>query len=550
MKHFFPYRLTLRAPTLLTGLDGDPDSAFTLDHVPGSVIRGAVASGIDPAREDTFRALVLEGGVRYLHAWPVRGDLRAVRLPVSLRRTKHGEPPGPGERITYHDVASYEGVAGDDHVVDGVWPEDSLAGPETVCANLSASDPGLVAARRSSRVHQQRDPVRGRAWTDRTRPEERAVGTIFNYEYLDAGQTFEGLVLVEGATQEAVQERFDEVRASLRGALLLGRSRRAGYGGEAALDWKLPRAREIEGAGVLHGPVRAGTQFRALLTSPCIARSELSGQVDPAALPAQLEARLGKRARVTRRRWDFALVGGFNRHWGLELPQALAVSAGSVLVLEATEDIPHEALLVAEREGVGERRVEGFGRVCFLDAPTEAPTLRNHDDDAKPVAAPQGPAPALVSWIEQRLLAQRLDLRIADAAREIAGDAEDLPTNSLLGRLRVPLRGDPAQALQTLRAWLGDSADALKRPARAKLDRCRIKLSQKRLALSDWMIAVVDRDAWVSALCVEATVQQRRVVSEGSARRWIESKRDVWRVRLLDATFAAMAVRAARERSR
>jgi CRISPR-associated protein Csx10 len=545
MHRYHPFRLTLRAPALLTGLDGDPNSAFTLDHVPGSVLRGVVAGRLDPAAREAFRALVLDGAVRYLHAWPVRDDRRGVPVPVSFREAKGAHP---SDRMTVHDLAAFDGVPRDDHSHDDtVWPEENLAASRSECATLGASDIGLVAARRSSRVHQQRDRVRGRAWTERKLGKERAVGTIFTYESLDADQTFEGLVLVEGPTAEVRDARFAIVKTALQGALLLGRSRRAGYGGDATLEWRPPRDREIEGSRILAGPVKAGSLFRALFTSPCLARSEVTGQIDPAALPRQLEARLGDRARVIRRRWGFTTVGGFNRHWGLELPQALMVAAGSVLVLEAMVDISRDDLLTAEHEGLGERRIEGFGRMCFLEAPEQTLTLRAQDNGAPmPIPVPDQPVPALVAWLEQRVLAQHLETRIAEASEEIAASAKSPPTNSLLGRLRVPLRGDPSDALKTLRVWLGDGADALRRPARAQLDRCRVEASQKRQPLSAWITAVLDRDAGKDALQINALVQRRRLVSEESARKWLEARSDAWRVRLLDATLAAIAVKRAR----
>jgi len=544
MKHqYHPFRLTLHAPALLTGLEGDPNSAFTLDHVPGSMLRGVVAARVAAA---DLGALVLDGGVRYLHAWPVRDDRRGVPVPVSQRAEKGARH---GTHVALHDLAAWTGAVGEDHAWEGAWPEESLGAPPAGCVTLGAPTPGLVAVLRSSRVHQQRDRVRGRAWTDRDGGHERAVGTVFTYESLDAEQTFEGLVLVEGETDAELTARIGAVKSALPGRLLLGRSRRAGYGGDAAITWMPARAREIEGTGVLRGPVKAGAQFCALVTAPCIVRSEVSGQVDPAALPEQLVARLGGRAKVLRRRWSFVPVGGFNRHWGLELPQALAVAAGSVLVLQATEDIPHDDLVAAEREGVGERRIEGFGRVCFLDAPRSTSGPRDYEgDDRSATTAPGGDAPPLVAWVEQRVLAQALDAHISAEGEIIAASASNPPTRSLLGRLRAPLRSDAGAALETLRAWLGDGSNALRRPARAQLDRCRVEVGQVRRPLSTWITQIADGKGAEEALPIDALVQRRRVVSEASARAWLQSQRDAWRVRLLDATLAAIARKTPRER--
>ncbi|HRF99253.1 MAG TPA: hypothetical protein PLZ51_28770, partial [Aggregatilineales bacterium] len=38
------YRITLHEPTILTQIEGDPNSAVSYDFIPGSVLRGIVIS--------------------------------------------------------------------------------------------------------------------------------------------------------------------------------------------------------------------------------------------------------------------------------------------------------------------------------------------------------------------------------------------------------------------------------------------------------------------------------------------------------------------------
>lgn len=89
--------------------------------------------------------------------------------------------------------------------------------------------------------------------------------------------------------------------------------------------------------------------------------------------------RFENKVKLCRKRWSFELVGGFNRKWGLELPQTLAVSAGSVLVFEATQTLTPEELLTLEHEGLGDRKAEGFGRFMFFDQPLNRITLSQYD---------------------------------------------------------------------------------------------------------------------------------------------------------------------------
>ena len=57
------------------------------------------------------------------------------------------------------------------------------------------------------------------------------------------------------------------------------------------------------------------------------------------------------------------MVGGFNRKWGLPLPQTPALKRGSVLKLEITNEVSEKTLWKLIDNGLGERRNEGFGRI-------------------------------------------------------------------------------------------------------------------------------------------------------------------------------------------
>jgi len=190
------------------------------------------------------------------------------------------------------------------------------------------------------------------------------------------GRHAQDVALVDG---DELGARISAVRAAAGDTLLLGRSRRAGYGGQAPLEWGTPRERELEGrAGLVMADLSPGETFRLLTVSDLLARDPRTGAVDPAAVEDLLlapDGPLAGRAEVVRRHWAFRPVGGFNRTWGLELPQALTLRAGSVLLLRALEPIALADLLVLEQAGVGERRTEGFGRIAFFGAPEERPTV-------------------------------------------------------------------------------------------------------------------------------------------------------------------------------
>lgn len=283
-----------------------------------------------------------------------------------------------------------------------------------------------------------------------------------------------GVLAIDGDEADRLAERL---KGLLAGTVLLGRSRRAGYGGDPAIEWDALRDREVEGPQVvpLDQDLRAGGTVRLLLTSPYLGRHAGTGQPDPTYLTTEIERRLGA-VTVVRRRWAFTEAGGYNRAWGLPLPQRAALAAGSVLLLRADHTVPAEQLQDVEHSGLGDRRVDGFGRCLFLGAPTKTVTLHAIPKDPS-APAPNGQSPPkLVRTIERRIAEARVRDEIEDVAAAIAHSAVNIPTSSLIGRLRVPLRGDPAAGLAELAVWVGsnDTTARLRRPALDQLHRCRL----------------------------------------------------------------------------
>lgn len=532
---FVPYTLTLQAPAVLTGLDGNPDSARTLEHVPGSVVRGAIARalgdpGNDPQRLARFRELVLSGRVRYLDAYPVADGRRSLPTPVSWRREKYGE--------TVHDLA-----AGEPETAE---PVVSLGAP---FVTLGAADCREVPVALSAAIHHRRSRVKGR-------PVENE-GALFVYESLDAGQVFRGFLVVEGENEAEATGRADAVRQAAGETLLLGRSRRAGYGGQALLAWGPPRERELEGrSGLVDRDLAAGDTFRLLAVSDLIVRDPHTAALDPAAIETVIETgdgSLSGRAELIRGHWQLRPVGGFNRKWGLELPQALALRAGSVLALRAREPIALGDLLAVERAGLGERRAEGFGRVAFFEAPDPQPVVLPPAAET-PVEKPSK-VPATVRRMERRLLEDALEARVLEVAAErLRGGPGPtrLPSPSLLARLRGPLRAGP-EGLDALGTWLGGADDALRSKARQALDGARIVgWDGKRAPLRDWLqeaLTMVDASLG-ERLGFERLAERHHLVSRESALDTLLGEDQVRRTRwrLIDQVLALAALEAKRSK--
>lgn len=536
---YLPYTLLLRAPAVLTSLGGDPNSSQSLPFIPGAALRGAAARGLgDPGRDAdllrSFRTMILDGNVRFLNAYPRAGGRRTLPTPVSMRIDKLGAVGSAGE-VTAWDLAAFNGEPS----ADAAWPEVSLSAMPEPFVSLNAAQPLRVQPARGSRIHQQRDRTRGRAWKEERDGCEEVHGAIFAFEFLDAGQEFDGLIQVRGADQAACDVLMGTIKNALHDPILLGRSRRGGYGGNAAISWGTARDREVDGQGFVQADRLADTFFRALLTSPYVGRDPDVGQIDPSQVARELVEALAGRVKVARRRWSFELVGGFNRKWRLELPQALACAPGSVLVLQTTAQISFADLLAVEHAGLGERRVEGFGRVVFLEAPTQTQVFRVPSVGV--VQAPTGDPPAVVRFAEGRMLDSALTRAIEEEAARLARSAKSSPSRTLLGRLRNVMRAVPEAALDTLRTWLAQEGPApLKRPAMDQLKRCRIGDGQR---LASWLRTMAGEDGHGVEMLLrfDALAQRFHIQGEASARQRLQERLPWIRARLIDNTLASIA---------
>ncbi len=551
---YVPYTLTLQSPAILTALGGEPNSSLTLPYIPGSTVRGAVARALGDPKDDRlrlqeFRHLVLGERVRYLHAYPCAEDprhvmetCRSLPAPVSFRRKKDASAE---KLLSIYDLAAFDGHPSPDD--EDCWPKEQLARLGQSFLTIGVAQPQLIQPKVSARIHHQRDREKGRAWKDRN---GKTHGAIFTFESLDAGQSFQGLIQVRGKTEQELDAIVHRLKDLLKHGMLLGRSRRAGYGGMAAILWGEPQAREVHGVGKeglcpVTSDIASGNVFRVLLTSACIVRRPSTGQIDPAALPEWIERRLGGRAKLIRTRWAFEATGGFNRKWRLELPQALAVSAGSVFVMEATQDISVGDLLALENEGLGERREEGYGRFLFLDAPFWRFSIQQPKE--KKFFPPESPrAPQLILEMEARIVWSHALKKIEQEAASIARSSQHLPSNSLIGRLRTPLRDTPERAIETLRCWLRDGREQelLKQPAMEQLKRCTVGTNKE---LDRWILEATEAENVLSWIGADVLAQRTYIISEESANAVLIKRSREIAVKLIDAVLAAMALRNKRE---
>ncbi|RJQ83735.1 MAG: hypothetical protein C4519_06295 [Desulfobacteraceae bacterium] len=445
---------------------------------------------MDP-QNPLFHTLILSGKVCCLNCYPQTSEgHRSLPVPVSLRAPKY-EPLNK-----YYDLSNYKSKED--------WPEEELEKTPAEFVTLDQPDHMFVKVATALKIHHQRDRKLGHA--------TRQTG-LFAYESMDPGQTFGGYLVIQGDDREAIRELFDRVAALLGDTLLLGRSRRAEYGGLASLSWKEKdvRERELAPYGVrLDRDVEPGERFKVLLTSDYVGRFIHTGLVNPSALGEELAHALGAdSAEVANQFLGFQRNGGFNRKWQLPLPQASALAAGSIMVLKAKKKISLSALKALESRAFGERIAEGYGRISFLSIGDQELSIEmdNERTVQKPPAITSETPPITLRQVERRLLYQALTDQVYKLASNIK--VNDPPSRSLIGRFRVVLRMPCDKALSQMELWLkdNDDPDALRPHARNQLKRCRLEGLGETVTMYDWLCARISESKTPALVETQGTLR-------------------------------------------
>jgi len=340
--------LHLREPLLVAKAQNDePDSSSTELFIPGSTIRGALIGKYldrpenrraDLLEDDKAKQLFFSDDVFFLNAYLAHLPSRTRLLPRPLSWFVEKDDRHKSE-TEIHDFA--------------IGPNEVIESPKMPRTGEFVYHPAntiyLAGPKIKTMVHNQS--------SDRNRKGE-TISNVFRYDSLAEGQWFAGAIISENATALATLQEFLNM-----GDFKLGGSHTGGYGWvhveRVAFqdNWKECEAHQAE-------EETASPKLVVTLLSDTIVRGangQINGNFDEG-----LALALGKNPETVRHDQAYQahkLVGGFNRKWGLPLPQALAVKAGSVFVYDATK-IKYDDLQGVIEHSLGERRNEGFGRIA------------------------------------------------------------------------------------------------------------------------------------------------------------------------------------------
>ena len=483
--------LHTQQPILATSFQGDPNSDVSYSYIPGSMIRGAIIgrymkqhhfSELDLTNDEVKRLFFDANSTRYLNAYLLSQEKkRTLPLPLSWFKDKDAEV-NEDSSITVYDFSIYQGDDPETRKSVGKYFWSKKGGVVN-----------LYKEKRRINIHNFRDRKKGRS-TDNQ-------GEIFRYDALDAGQTFQSVILCEDEDVTTIQDLFPQDLLAEQN-LWLGGSQSAGYG-HTKIIIDLKPLNDWNEIGV---PVenRENNEILSLtLLSDTLLRNEWGQPVaDPMLIKQAVEEVLN--ISLPEPSHIFAgstLIGGFNRKWGLPLPQLPALAAGSVMVFEGIE-MNESQIKQLEAYGIGERREDGFGRLAVNWLQDEEFTVSLPSSSTSSLPPLTEGSHLLAEQMAQRLLEQKLEQYLQKNVGYFRLD--DGISNSQLSRLQsVARQGLPNGDCSLVISLLNN----LPSNAKSQFDRTKIGNKSFRQQLDEWLGNPTD---WIHGIEVKIADVERK----------------------------------------
>ena len=444
------YRVTTLSPLIFPLKAGDPNMVSTKEYIPGGVIKGFFAYayikkknlGENAHRDNGFYDLFLSGKVRFTNAYKIadhdRKQYKTYPIPLSIQEDKYNKG------IIYDLLIADDNPEMQTIPVGGFgWIEGNNIFTETIKKSLN--------------FHHQTDRRTGT-------PEE---GIIFNYESIDKGQTFEGIIIGDGLSELPSILNKEHIA-------FLGRSRGAQYGKAKIelLDSDSSHVHDIE--------VDSDGTIMTMLSDTIIYNDCGFATTDFNTLESLLKEKIGSHIKIERAFIKSEDVETFVSVWRLRSPCETAFAAGSCFLIKGLEEKDRDALIKLQEEGIGERRTDGFGAVAF-GLQRENILNRREKGSKKKQTKPDIPIPSKAQDIIKDVLKNHIRKHIEFTAINEAKGFKNLPSKSLIGKLELMVRNmSRAEFVKTL--------EDLRKPAKHKLERC----NNGRKSLLDFL---KDRDS-------------------------------------------------------
>jgi len=431
----------------------------TLDYIPGTHLLRLILRKLKPLGVDLSGAIA-HGDLIITNATLRVEGQRGRPVPYALFGKKLGGGLGKGQAV-YNRFAEPE-------------PDDQLKAERQGYIGVSQKDslPAFATVKTGIETHN--------IIQDNVQCPTRDVGGVYSYEVIVPGTVFQAELRLPRLLVDQLAAKDPQWQNRLGGEDRLGQSKKDDYGRVHI---------EVLGPGpVSNPPILENGELTLWLLSDLLLRDQrLRPTADLEALIQQLQAQLGVTLRLRHQavKDGSCLLSLMTRQtrleswqvrWGLPRPSLAGLAAGSCFVFEVNGNLDAAKLAQLEVTGIGERRAEGYGQVCFNDrlltTPTSQLTARVKDSKALQSSAAKGllngaatenllKYARVIEEAAARQVIRQTALRIAanpDHRKNVLELNKDKPTMSQLGalrsiinRLQAPERSDQTTGVM---GWL------------------------------------------------------------------------------------------------
>lgn len=451
------FDIYLLQPVLISKIgSGEENSSSSSDFISGSVIRGAIIQKYlqhhpdeDISTSAQGRELFFNNTTFYINGYLRDNDgCRMLPTPLSWRKEK--------------DTSLNSGTKIWDFAIDVAQNASQPQLPGVGYALLKETGAIFSSPEKYLQIHNASE----------TRGEKKADQSfVFRYDTLAKGQVFSAAIISKD--EKLLNLILDLLKDR---DLLLGGSRSAGYGQALAENVQIQPVEKWDEIPLKLAKCGESQVTVIELLSDAIIRDDFGQyQLDISSIIAKASQK-GEPIKPVASFVRTHLIGGFNRKWGLPLPQAPAIQAGSIFVYHSA-DIDQNKLNSILESGCGERRNEGYGRIA-VNWNTSKSFLGKHtppnilDISASDQANNRELTPEMTQTIERILERDMRNLLEGKLAHALAKLSLTGPiSNSQLSRVRqVVMNMDKTKGYDPINEHLNGLKDAKK-----QFDRARVK---------------------------------------------------------------------------
>jgi CRISPR-associated protein Csx10 len=328
------------------------------------------------------------------------------------------------------------------------------------------------------------------------RPNED-VGGVYSYGAIPALTRFRSVIHIQepSLNQNAVLKGLQQLQST---AIQIGRSKKDDYGAA-----KILAVQDITSTNSDPRDIASGGELIVWLLSDVLVRNNrLRPSTEPQDFLQALSQELGVKLELSTSLARSKRLDSWQTRWNLPRPSLVGLSAGSCFSLIAKAPISASDLRRLEQSGIGERRAEGYGQLCFNSKLLMGSDV--HLTKEQSVPSPSESVPMDAQQLAYAQIIQQAAWRQAIQRRSASLDAiqrQNLigvrvdqlkPSMSQLSNLRSIVMGISPDILGTeAQAWIRDIPSSVKDKWPDKMV-ASTKLFQERQRV--WQILGIDTE--------------------------------------------------------